>query len=540
MSIDHNGHRQRCLEEIQRVLWYPEESINRITSMVAGRPDWCLSRQRSWGVGIPVFYCASCRGEVMTEESLEAVHQLVLREGSDAWYERPAAEILPSGVRCPHCGHGELTKETDILDVWFDSGSTCRAVLETRPGLRYPADVYLEGSDQHRGWFNSSLMVGVGTKGKAPYRAVITNGWTLDAEGRAMHKSWGNAISPQEIVSRYGADVLRLWVGSTDYFEDVRLGDEILKRVTDAYRRVRNTFRYLLSNLYDFDPARDAVSLGEMPEIDRWALHRLAELEDRARAGYESYEFHRVFRAVVDFCGVDLSAFYLDVLKDRLYTSAPDARARRAAQTVLWTLADHLARLLAPILSHTSEEVWRFLPGAGRAEANGGSAPGTRPQSVHLADFPIPEAGEARSGASGSERQRRGPGPGWRDPALAARWEELLQVRAEVNRALEEAKAAGVVEKPLAARIRITAPPETYERLATYRDQLAGLFIVSQAELVAGAPGTPLTVSVAPAEGKRCERCWLVLPTVGQNSEHPTLCHRCVEAISGLDLLVAG
>jgi isoleucyl-tRNA synthetase len=509
MSIDHNGHRQRCLEEIERVRWYPAESINRITSMVAGRPDWCLSRQRSWGVGIPVFYCASCRGEVMTEASLEAVHQLVLREGSDAWFERPAAEILPAGFHCSRCGGGEFTKETDILDVWFDSGSTCRAVLETRPDLRYPADVYLEGSDQHRGWFNSSLMVGVGTKGEAPYRAVITNGWTLDAEGRAMHKSWGNAISPQEIVSRSGADVLRLWVASTDYFEDVRLGDEILKRVTDAYRRVRNTFRYLLSNLYDFDPARDAVPLGEMQEIDRWALHRLAELLDRARDGYESYEFHRAYRAAVDFCAVDLSAFYLDVLKDRLYTSAPDARARRAAQTVLWKLADSLARLLAPVLSHTCEEVWGFLPGNGRAE------------SVHLADFPVPD--EA-----------------WRDPELAVRWAELLQVRDEVNRALEEAKAAGVVEKPLAARVTLIAPHELYERLAAYRDQLAGLFIVSQAELVPGAAGAPLAVSVAPAEGERCDRCWLVLPTVGQNAGHPTLCHRCVEAIAGRDLLVAG
>jgi isoleucyl-tRNA synthetase len=498
MSIDQNDHRHRCLEAIRNVRWYPEESINRITSMVANRPDWCLSRQRSWGVGIPVFYCKGCQGEILTEESLAAAHALALKEGSDAWFERPAEEILPPGYPCPNCGGGEFTKETDILDVWFDSGSTCRAVLETRPELRYPAEVYLEGSDQHRGWFNSSLMVGVATKGEAPYRAVVTNGWTLDAEGRAMHKSWGNAISPQEIVGQYGADVLRLWVASTNYFEDVRLGDEILKRVTDAYRRVRNTFRFLLGNLKDFDPPRDAVAYEDLPEIDRFALHRLAEVLDRARDGYEAYEFHRVYRTVVDFCAVDRSAFYLDVLKDRLYTSAPAAAGRRAAQTVIWLLAEHLARLLAPILSHTCEEVWRFLPAYPRAE------------SVQLADFPVPPAE-------------------WRDAGLAERWDLLLRAREEVNKALEEAKANGVVEKPLVARVTLAAPPDLHARLEPYRDQLAGLFLVSQAELANGAGA--LSVQVSRAEGDRCERCWLVLPTVGQDAAHPTLCDRCVTAV---------
>jgi isoleucyl-tRNA synthetase len=503
MNIDHDGHRQRCLEEIEKVRWYPAESVNRITSMVANRPDWCLSRQRSWGVGIPVFYCSGCRREIMTEESLQAAHRLVLEHGSDAWFERPASEILPAGYRCPHCGGTEFRTETDILDVWFDSGSTCRAVLETRPELRYPSDVYLEGSDQHRGWFNSSLMVGVGTKREAPYRAVITNGWTLDAEGRAMSKSKGTGVSPQEIVGRHGADVLRLWVASTNYFEDVRVGEEILKRITEAYRRVRNTFRFLLGNLYDFDRVQDSVSLGEMPEIDRWALHRLSELIDRVRAGYESYEFHRVYRTVVDFCGVDLSAFYLDVLKDRLYTSPPGSRARRAAQTVLWTLADCLARMLAPILSHTCEEVWRFLPMTERIE------------SVQLAEFPVAD-------------------PSWRDTELAARWEELRQVRDAVNGALEEAKEAGTIEKPLAAAVTLTAPPGQYERLAAYRDDLAALFIVSQAVLLLGGAGSELTVGVAAAEGLRCDRCWLVQPSVGRSAEHPTLCGRCVEAIDGL------
>jgi isoleucyl-tRNA synthetase len=502
MDIDHNEHRRRCLEAINEVRWYPPESIHRITSMVANRPDWCLSRQRSWGVGIPVFYCAGCEKEILTDEALAAVHRLVREQGSDAWFELEAAAILPAGFRCPHCGAAEFTKETDILDVWFDSGSTCRGVLEERPELRFPADVYLEGSDQHRGWFNSSLMIGVGTRGQAPYRAVVTNGWMLDANGRAMHKSWGNAISPMEVVNKYGADILRLWVASTDYFQDVRLGEEILKRVTDAYRRIRNTFRYMLSNLYDFDPAAHTVPYGELPEIDRWALHQLAELTDRCREGYEAYEFHRVYHAVHNFCAVEMSAFYLDVLKDRLYTFTAESPGRRAAQTVLFALAESLARLLAPVLSHTCEEVWRFLPAAGEE----------RPASVQLAPFPEAD-------------------PAWRDEALATRWSEILAVRDEVNRALEDAKQAGAVEKPLNARVTVAAPGPLHARLSSMGDQLANVFIVSQAELKMNGADGAVHVTVEPAPGDRCDRCWLVLPTVGSDAEHPTLCHRCVPAV---------
>jgi isoleucyl-tRNA synthetase len=500
MAIDHNGHRERCLEAIEGVRWYPAESIHRITSMVANRPDWCLSRQRSWGVGIPVFYCRGCDKEILTEESLAAAHRIVRERGSDAWFEKEASEILPAGTRCPHCGGTEFTKETDILDVWFDSGSTCRGVLEERPELRFPAEVYLEGSDQHRGWFNSSLMIGVGTRGCAPYRSVITNGWMLDAEGRAMHKSWGNAISPMEVVRQSGADVLRLWVASTDYFEDVRLGEEILKRVQDAYRRIRNTFRFMLSNLYDFDRSAHRVAYGDLPEIDRWALHRLGELIERCREGYDAYEFHRVYHAVHNFCAVDLSAFYLDVLKDRLYTSSASAAGRRAAQTVLWLLTDALARLLAPILSHTCEEVWRFLPADGR------------PVSVQLAEFPQPEAE-------------------WQDETLANRWNEILAVRDEVNRALEEAKQAGAVEKPLAARVTVAAPEKLHARLSAVGEQLDSVFFVSQAELKQNGADDSVHVTVEPAPGARCDRCWLVLPTVGSDPDHPTLCHRCLAAV---------
>jgi isoleucyl-tRNA synthetase len=500
MNIDHEGFREKALAAIQQVGWYPSESINRITSMVGGRPDWCLSRQRAWGVGIPAFYCKGCDGEVLTPESLAAVHRLVKAEGSDAWYTRPAAEILPAGFTCPGCGGTTFEKETDILDVWFDSGSSCRAVLEERPELSYPADVYLEGSDQHRGWFNSSLMVGMGTRGAPPYRAVITNGWMLDEAGRAQHKSWGNAIPPEQVVGREGADVLRLWVASVNYFEDVRQGPNILKQVSDAYRRIRNTFRYLLSNLYDFDPARDTVPHGSLLEIDRWALHRLGELVARVREGYESYEFHRVYHAVHNFCAIDLSAFYLDVLKDRLYASVSEAPERRSAQTVLYALAETLARLMAPILSHTCEEVWQHLPA------------GERPESVQLADFPAPPAE-------------------WRDAAVAARWDGLLAVRDAVNKAMEEAKEAGTVKKPQAARVIVSAPADRYRLLREYEDQLAKIFVVSQTALRNGEQ-SEVSVAVEPAPGERCDRCWLVLPTVGVDPAHPTLCDRCAAAVT--------
>ncbi|MBI3947789.1 MAG: isoleucine--tRNA ligase [Armatimonadetes bacterium] len=501
MSIDANELRARALDAITGVEWVPPESINRINAMVGGRPDWCLSRQRAWGVGIPVFYCASCKHEVLDRRAINAVRDMVQREGSDAWFERDPRGILPEGYACPECGGTEFTKETDILDVWFDSGSTCRAVVEARPGLGYPSDVYLEGSDQHRGWFNSSLMVGMGTKGHAPYRAVITHGMLLDAEGHAMHKSRGNAISPAEVVNRHGADVLRLWVASTNYTEDVRLGEEILTRVTDVYRRLRNTLRYCLANISDFDPLTREVARADMPEVDRWALHRLQEVIASVTAAYESYAFHRAYHLLHNFCAVDLSAFYLDVLKDRLYTSPANSRERRAAQTVLHEIAVALCGMLAPILAHTAEEAWGYLP-----------AKEGRPESVHLAEFPV--VTEA-----------------FRDEELAARWARLLGVRDQVLKVLEESRRAGTIGQPLEARVSLRASGDLLDLLRGYEADLATILIVSEVRLEA-APAGDLEARAKPAAGVKCERCWLVRENVGTRAAHPTLCVRCADAVS--------
>ena len=500
LAMDHQGLRQRILDAIEGVKWFPPESINRITSMIANSPDWCLSRQRTWGVGIPVFYCATCNAEIMTKDSLDAVYDLVFAEGSDAWFEKEAAEILPPGFKCP-CGGSEFTKETDILDVWFDSGSSSRAVLENRSELHYPSDVYLEGSDQHRGWFNKSLVIGIGTKGESPFRECITSGWMLDEQGRAMAKSLGNVIPPQDIIGKDGADVLRLWVSSTDYLEDVRLGEEILTRIRDAYRRIRNTYRFLLANLYDFDPPADSVPYAEMTEIDRWALHQLQMLVRDVTAGYEAYEFHKVFHAVHDFASVQLSAFYLDVLKDRLYASVPKSVERRSAQTAMYEILRAIVLIMTPILSYTAEEVWGYVPGTDKA------------LSPQLADFP--KVNKA-----------------FVDADLNNRWKRILEVREEVNQALEQARQTEVIGKPLEAGVTLIAPPNLHDFLLPYADQLASIFIVSQVKLEKGEEGKPLKVSVGPAEGERCERCWLVLPTVGRHAVHPSLCARCTEVVT--------
>jgi isoleucyl-tRNA synthetase len=509
MNIDHNGFRQKALEAIQKVTWYPKESINRITSMVANRPDWCLSRQRSWGVGIPAFYCDACGETILTKESIGAVADLVRRENSDAWYRRTPAEILPPNFVCPKCGAGveHLRKETDVLDVWFDSGCTHRAVLESGewPELHWPAELYLEGGDQHRGWFNSSLMIAVATKGQAPYRAVVTNGWTLDENGEAMHKSKGNVVDPMEVVQRYGADVVRWWVVSQDFMEDTRCGEHLLAQVSEMYRRVRNTFRFLLNNLYDFDPTTDAIPLEQMEELDRWALSRLAQVVAACHSAYEQYAFHRVYQTVIHFCTVDLSAFYLDVLKDRLYASGKTWPARRSAQTALHQLASTLARVLAPILPHTMEEVWDHL----KMEA--------KPESVHLADYP--QAGCV-------------------DEELLKTYTQLLEVREAVLAGLEAAKQSGRITNPLESLVRLRADATYYPTLAARKGSLASLFIVSQVVLEemedgeesAGTKG--LQVEVEPAPGKKCARCWLVLPDVGIHADHPLLCTRCVQAVS--------
>ncbi|HZP84465.1 MAG TPA: isoleucine--tRNA ligase [Chthonomonadaceae bacterium] len=503
MNIDHDGFREKALKAIEEVQWFPAESINRIKSMVANRPDWCVSRQRSWGVGIPAFYCNSCGEHILTPESVGAVAALVRKEGSDAWYEQSPEEILPSGFACPNCKAAvtQLRKETDVLDVWFDSGSTHRAVLENQaqwPDLRWPAELYLEGGDQHRGWFNSSLMIAVATKGRAPYKSVVTNGWTLDEQGHAMHKSKGNVVNPLSVIEKYGADVLRWWVASTDFMEDVSLGENVLKQVGETYRRIRNTFRFLVNNLYDFDPAADAVPEAEMEELDRWALAQLNEVVKTAAAAYDVYEFHRVYHAVHNFCAVELSAFYLDVLKDRLYASAADWKARRSAQTAMHQIAETLARLLAPILVHTAEEVWDHLKLPSKAE------------SVHLADLPT---------------------PGPTDTALLARWQTILDIRDSVNKALEEARQAGNIGNPLEAKVELHYRDEVYDLLKQYREQLPAAFTVSQVDLKQQHNGLPTGGRVSRAEGVKCARCWLIKTDVGADVAYPDVCARCAAAI---------
>jgi isoleucyl-tRNA synthetase len=504
LDMDHNNLRQSELEAIESVQWLPQDSYNRIKATMESAPDWCLSRQRAWGVGIPVFYCEGCGAEMMTDESFGAVIKLLQAEGSDAWFEKPAAEILPKGFKCPDCGGSRFTKETDVLDVWFDSGSTCRAVVEARPELGFPADLYLEGYDQFRGWFGKSLNIAMATRGAPPYRAVAAHGFGVDAQGFAMHKSRGNVIRTTDVTTKYGADVVRLTSSSFNLFSDARLSEEVLQRATDAYRRLRNTFRFLLGNLYDFDPERHRVARDDMLEIDRWIMHRLQQVIQEITAGYEEYEFHRVFHTAHNFAAVDLSAIYLDIIKDRLYASAPDDPMRRSAQTALYEILSTMVRALAPVLAHTAEEVWRYLPGEGKA------------LSVHLADFP--------------EVKHE-----FQDEELAARWQRLFDLRDEVYRTIEQARQSGVIGKPLESRVRISAPPALYDFLSeNVSNDLPSVLIVSQVVLERAPEGQPLSVEVEPPEGRKCERCWLVLETVGGDAKHPTLCARCAEVVSGI------
>jgi isoleucyl-tRNA synthetase len=515
IALDRDGLRARALEAIRRdVRWIPPWGEERIYNMVAHRPDWTISRQRVWGVPIVAFYCAACQALLLDERVVTHVAEVFRAgQGADEWYTRDAKDLLPPDTRCPTCGGAEFHKETDILDVWFDSGCSHAAVLETRPELRWPADMYLEGSDQHRGWFHSTLLESVGTRGAPPYRAVLTHGFVVDGEGRKMSKSQQNTVTPQELIPRYGAEVLRLWAAAEDYTEDIRLSDEILNRLADAYRRIRNTFRFLLGNLADFDPARQRQSYARLDEVDRWILARLGRLATRVEKAYAEYSFHTVFHSVHNFCAVDLSALYLDIVKDRLYTSAADDPRRRAAQTTCYDLFGTLVRLMAPILSFTAEEAWGHLPGARR-------------ESVHLERFPeVPRE--------------------WMDERLEREWERLLEVRREVARALERARQQGAIGSGLEARvIFVSAPEDLPELLAAKRHVLAALFIVSQVDLVGGA-GLPLvryesqeipglTIDVERALGRKCERCWVWSERVGDDAGHPTLCERCVPVVAGV------
>src|SRR3954463_1513280 len=470
--------RRTALDTIDTaVKWVPSWGHDRIYNMIANRPDWCISRQRAWGVPIPAVDCAKCGEALLTTELVDRAAAVFDTYGADAWYERPVGEFIPDGLTCPTCGGTEFERERDILDVWFDSGASHEAVLPFRKELTWPADVYLEGSDQHRGWFQSSLLVGLGTRGRPPFREVVTHGFIVAEDGRKMSKSLGNSIEPQEIIKESGAEIIRLWVAMVDFREEVRVGKKILARVVEAYRKIRNTMRYLVSNLYDFDPAVDRVPLERMQEVDRFALSKYGDMASTVLRAYEAYDYPSVFQAINQFATVDLSAFYADVLKDRLSTFAAGSPERRSAQTAMFDIADGLTRLLAPILPMTSDELRARLPG--RQE-----------DSVHLADFP--QHVESMQ-----------------DAALAARWERLLRIRDDVNRSLEAARQAKTIGNSLGAKVTVKAWGEDAALLSRYRDDLAPLFIVSQAELERiDGEGSGVEIAVGRAEGNKCPRCW--------------------------------
>ena len=516
LGVDRKQLRQHLLENIKKVKWIPALGENRITSMIEQRPDWCLSRQRFWGVPIPIFYCQDCNTDLLNVEAIQAVEDLFKKEGADAWYTKKPAEILPADIKCPKCGGNKFRQETDILDVWFDSGVSHEAVLkhpELFPGVTWPADLYLEGSDQHRGWFQTSLITSVAVNEKAPYRAVLTHGFTVDGEGKKMSKSLGNTISPQDIYEHQGADIVRLWVSSEDYTEDVSLSKDIIKHLVEAYRKIRNTARYLLANTADFDPVKDRVDYTDMPEIDRWALHELQELVREVTNAYDNYQFHQVYSKIYNFCIVEMSSFYLDVLKDRLYTFQAAGQERRSAQTVLNEILETLAALLAPVLSFTAEEIWQFLPDKNKA------------QSVLLAAFPKVK-----------DQYRNG--------ELAENWKVVLELRGEISKALEIARRDKIISSSLEAAVEmfVKADRQVYASiLKEYTEQWPSILIVSQVKISAGdlgdnfyAPEDPkfgLQVKVTKAAGRKCVRCWNYSPQVGQDGEHPELCERCLPVV---------
>ncbi len=510
-KLDDSTLRQRALDEIKKVKWDPAWGEERISNMIATRPDWCISRQRIWGVPIPIFFCAGCNEPLRSKTVNQAVVDLFSREGADAWYVLDARTILPAGTTCPKCGSAEFRKEMDIIDVWFESGCSQAAVLGHEPNLPWPADLYTEGGDQHRGWFHSSLLCALGTRGAAPYRAVATSGWTLDPQGRAMSKSLGNVVDPVDIAKRLGGEIVRLWVASVDFREDVTCSEELMQRVADNYRKIRNTFRNMLGNLYDFDPA-EAVPFAEMDSLDQYMLMRAAEMSDRLRRWYDELEFHRIYHQLHDFCAVDLSAIYFDILKDRLYTFAPKSKARRSAQTAIWHIAEAMVRFAAPLLSFTADEIWQHLP---KVES--------RMESVHLAQFPF---GEEIFGSAVEPVTLE---------KLAAEWATIMAVREQALKALEEARQKKEIGSALEANVTITAPAETYSVLAGHVAQLRAVLITSgvKVESSAGNNGTSgLQVHVSRAAGEKCERCWNYSTHIGENNEFPTICERCSEVLA--------
>ncbi|MFP7169053.1 isoleucine--tRNA ligase [Terribacillus halophilus] len=494
--------RDQIIEQIKEVEWFPKWGETRLYNMFRDREDWCISRQRAWGVPIPVFYGED--GEpIITEETIQHVSDLFLEHGSNVWFEREAKDLLPEGFTSEHSPNGIFTKETDIMDVWFDSGSSHQGVLENRPELQRPADLYLEGSDQYRGWFNSSLTTAVAVTGKAPYKAVLSHGFALDGKGKKMSKSLGNIVVPSKIMKQYGADILRLWVASVDYQSDVRISDEIIKQTSEGYRKIRNTFRFLLANLHDFDPAKDSVAHADMTEVDRYMLAKLSDLIKHVRESYDKFEFADVYSAVLSFCSVELSAFYLDFGKDILYIEAADNPARRSIQTAYYEIVKALVQMLAPILAHTTEEAWSYIPGE-------------KAESVQLTDFP-----EAAAIAD--------------HDALLAKWDHFMKVRDDVLKALEIARSEKVIGKSLESKLTIVAKDDETKQLLQGIDNLHQLLIVSEANVVDADPEAAdyehVAVRVEKHPADRCERCWVASETVGQDEKHPDLCSRCAEIV---------
>lgn len=485
-----------AIKAIDEVEWIPGWGKERITSMVRERKDWCISRQRKWGVPIPIFYCEECGEPLIEKESMLAVADLFSKEGSNGWFAHSADEILPEGTKCKKCGHTSFTKEKDIMDVWFDSGSSHAAVLKNRSYLKWPADLYLEGADQYRGWFQSSLLTSVATMGTAPYKAVLTHGWVVDGKGRVMHKSLGNGIDPQEVIDQYGADVLRLWVASSDYHADIRISQDILKQLSEAYRKIRNTARYILGNISDFNPDTDMVELDKLMPIDTWALAKLNTLIDKVKDAYDKYEFHLVYHSIHNFCVVEMSNFYLDVLKDRLYTEKVDSLSRRAAQTAIYIILDAMTKMIAPILAFTSDEIWKYMPHS------------AKDMPEHVIFNEMPEKINVNI-----------------DEDFMAYWEKIHELRDDVKKSLEGYIKDKTIKSSLEAKVILSASGEKLEFIRKAENELAAAFIVSEVEVIEG--NSELEIKIEKAEGEKCERCWSISKTVGSDSEHPTLCSRC-------------
>ncbi len=504
VAVDTHGLRQKAIQVLPQIQWHPSWGLERMQKTIEARPDWCISRQRTWGVPLPVFYCEACEKPVYTKEVIHAVKTLFLKEGADSWYVHAAKDILPPGFACPHCGSKkDFRKEMDIFDVWFESGVSHLAVLGTRPSLGWPAQLYLEGPDQYRGWFQVSLLTAISVKGESPYKEILTHGWTLDLEGRAMHKSLGNVIDPMDVLKEYGADILRLFFSSVEFKNEIRIGDKALKDIGEAYRKIRNTCRFLLGNLYDFHPENEQVPYHEMLEIDRWALMRLSALTERVFEFYEEYDFHLVYHHLLNFCVGEMSSIYLDIIKDRLYTFVANSKERRSAQTALHQILLTLARVLSPILSFTAEEIWQAMPPSFRTSI-----------SVQLVEWPI------------LPKEYLG------DPLFRDRWDKLLALREIIYAELEKARQDNLIKQSLEADVVLSLPKEECQTWSKDLDLLKQLCMVAKLELKP-LPGSDkgANVEVKRTSGQKCVRCWQYYDTLSQKEPYVGICNRCFQVL---------